>query len=78
MVRLTSHEIIAGSAASTYTATYTVAPKITNVVPRPDSSTKDRTPTIRATVSDAETDLTKDAISLYLDGNSGRSDGVRL
>jgi glucose/arabinose dehydrogenase len=64
-----SHEIIAGSTASTYTATYTIAPRITNVAPRPDSSIRDRTPTIRATVSDAETDLTKDAISLYLDGD---------
>ena len=63
-----SHEIVAGSSASTYTATYTIAPKITSVVPRPDSSIRDRTPTIRATVSDAETDLTKDDISLYLDG----------
>jgi glucose/arabinose dehydrogenase len=65
-----SHEIIAGSAASTYTATYTVVPKISNVFPKPDASTNDRTPTIRAKVGDAETDLTKDAISLYLDGTS--------
>ncbi len=64
-----SHEIVAGGTASTYTATYTIAPKITYVRPRPDSSTTDRTPTIRARVTDAETDLTKAAISLYRDGN---------
>ena len=64
-----SHEIIAGGTASTYTATYTIAPKITNVIPKPDSSTNDRTPAIRATVSDAETDLTKSAISLHVDGD---------
>jgi glucose/arabinose dehydrogenase len=64
-----SHEIVAGSEASTYTASYTITPTITNVIPRRDSSIRDRTPTIRATVSDAETDLTKDDISLYLDGN---------
>jgi hypothetical protein len=64
-----SHEIIAGGTASTYTATYTIAPRISKVMPRPDSSTKDRTPTIRATVGDAETDLTKSDISLYLDGD---------
>ena len=38
------------------------------MVPKPESSTSDRTPTIQATVSDAETDLTKDAISLRVDG----------
>jgi glucose/arabinose dehydrogenase len=66
-----SHEIIAGGVASTYTATYkaNTAPTITNVVPAPGSTTKDRTPTIGATVRDAETDLAKAAISLYRDGN---------
>src|SRR5215211_2604553 len=63
-----SHDIIAGGSPNTYTATYTAVPKISNVVPKPNSSTTERTPTIKATVSDAETDLTKDAISLRLDG----------
>jgi hypothetical protein len=58
------------ASATTYTATYkaNAAPTITNVAPAPDSSTKDRTPTIRARVLDAETDLVKSNISLYVDG----------
>jgi PKD repeat protein len=64
-----SHEIIAGSTASTYPATYTAVPKIGNVVPKPDTSTNLKTPKISATVSDVETDLTKSDISLYLDEN---------
>lgn len=46
------------------------APAITNTEPAPGSSTSDRTPTIRATVSDVETDLTAGRISLRLDGQS--------
>jgi glucose/arabinose dehydrogenase/PKD repeat protein len=65
-----SHEIIAGGAPSTYTATYTAVPKIGNVVPKPDSTTNNRTPMISATVNDLETDLTKSNISLYLDETS--------
>ena len=42
------------------------APMITNT--RPGSKTRDRTPTISATVRDDETDLTESNISLYLDG----------
>ena len=42
------------------------APMITNT--RPGSKTRDRTPTISATVRDDETDLTESNISLYVDG----------
>ncbi len=43
-------------------------PTITSVRPKPDSSTRDRTPKIGATVSDDRTDLAKRDIRLYLDG----------
>jgi hypothetical protein len=36
--------------------------------PVPGSSTRDRTPTIRATVRDARTDLAKRNIRVYVDG----------
>lgn len=42
------------------------APSISNL--RPASTTKDRTPTVRATVRDAQTNLSKTNIRLYLDG----------
>jgi uncharacterized repeat protein (TIGR01451 family) len=40
---------------------------ITDLLPAPGSTTRDRTPTIEATVRDAETDITLSHISLYLD-----------
>jgi dipeptidyl aminopeptidase/acylaminoacyl peptidase len=44
------------------------APTITSVHPAMDSTTRQRTPRIRATVADAETDLTKSDLTLFLDG----------
>jgi glucose/arabinose dehydrogenase len=66
-----SHEIIPGAETATYTATYraNATPTITNVAPAPGSTTRDRTPTVGATVRDAETDLSKANIFLYRNGN---------
>ena len=47
----------------------TTKPRVTSPRPAPGGSTRDRTPNIAATVSDAETDLQQDAIKLSLDGN---------
>jgi Tol biopolymer transport system component len=44
------------------------APKITNLRPAKDSTTTDRTPLIGAKVTDAQTDLAKSNITLFLDG----------
>jgi dipeptidyl aminopeptidase/acylaminoacyl peptidase len=44
------------------------APTVTNLRPPRDSTVTDRTPMIGATVSDAETNLAKSAITLFLDG----------
>ncbi len=44
------------------------APSITPLAPRPASTIKDRTPLIKATVVDKETDLAKSNIKLFLDG----------
>ena len=44
-------------------------PTITNPRPAPGSATRDRTPSIAATVRDAQTDLAKSNIKLYVDGN---------
>jgi hypothetical protein len=44
-------------------------PSISNLKPAPGSSTTDRTPTIGAKVTDAETNLAKSNIKLYVDGN---------
>jgi dipeptidyl aminopeptidase/acylaminoacyl peptidase len=44
------------------------APTITNVRPAMDSTTTDRTPLIGAKVTDAETNLSKSHITLFLDG----------
>jgi glucose/arabinose dehydrogenase/PKD repeat protein len=63
-----THNVIAPASASTYTATFNTAPTISNLVPEPGSIRRDRTPTIRATVRDAETELVKSSISLYRDG----------
>ena len=43
-------------------------PTVTSLRPAPGSSTRDRTPTVRATVSDAHTDLTKANVQLSVDG----------
>ncbi len=42
-------------------------PTITSLAPSPDTSTYDRTPTIEATITDAQTDLSKADIQLYVD-----------
>jgi hypothetical protein len=44
-------------------------PTITNPRPAPGSTTRDRTPSIAATVRDAQTDLAKPDIDLFVDGN---------
>ncbi len=51
----------------------TKPPTITDPRPRPNSTTKDRTPTIAATVRDERTDLAKANISLFLDGRERES-----
>lgn len=43
-------------------------PTIRNVRPSPNSATRDRTPTVRATVKDNSTNLRKGDIKLYVDG----------
>jgi large repetitive protein len=43
-------------------------PTITNIAPGPDSSTRNRTPTIAATVQDERANLSKGNITLNLDG----------
>jgi TolB protein len=50
------------------TAPINTAPTITNMRPAPGSTTTDRTPTIAATVTDAQTNLAKSNITLTLDG----------
>jgi Tol biopolymer transport system component len=44
------------------------APAITNLLPARDSTTTDRTPVIGARVTDAETNLAKANVTLFLDG----------
>lgn len=44
------------------------APTVSQMRPAPGSKTRDRTPTLAAAVSDAQTDLTKSNVTLYLDG----------
>lgn len=46
----------------------TVKPSISGLVPKPGSSTKDRTPAIKATVKDNLMNLSRSHIKLYLDG----------
>lgn len=45
------------------------APTVTNLAPASGGNTTDRTPNIKATVSDVQTDLAKSNITFYLDGN---------
>jgi hypothetical protein len=44
-------------------------PTVDPLRPAPDSSTRDRTPTITATVNDDRTELTNGSIRLYIDGS---------
>jgi subtilisin-like proprotein convertase family protein len=46
------------------------APKVVPVSPAPGSSTRDRTPLIRARAMDAETNLTEARIKLFVDGRA--------
>ncbi len=48
--------------------TANTAPTVTNLSPVPNSTTSDRTPTIKATVTDKETNLQKSNIKFFLDG----------
>jgi hypothetical protein len=45
------------------------SPTISGLKPTPGSTTRDRTPTVGAKVTDAETNLAKSNIRLYVDGN---------
>ena len=46
------------------------APTVTNLQPSPNSTTRDKTPTIRATVKDQQTDLAKANVRLTVDGKA--------
>jgi hypothetical protein len=46
------------------------APTVTNLQPSPNSTTRDKTPTIRATVTDLQTDLAKANVRLTVDGKA--------
>ena len=50
--------------------TASTAPTVTNLSPPPNSTTSDRTPTIKATVADKETNLQKSNIKFFLDGQA--------
>jgi Tol biopolymer transport system component len=50
--------------------TANTAPTVTNLSPPPNSTTSDRTPTIKATVTDKETNLQKSNITFFLDGQA--------
>src|SRR5919112_1754349 len=50
--------------------TANTAPTVTNLSPAPNSTTSDRTPTIKATVTDKETNLQKSNIQFFLDGQA--------
>ncbi len=56
------------SVAIEVTAPDTVAPRIIRLRPEPGARIQDRTPTIKATVRDATTELSRDDIKLYVDG----------
>jgi len=45
-----------------------VRPRVAPRSPKPGSSTRDHTPTVKATVSDSQTNLAKGDIRLFLDG----------
>jgi thermitase len=47
----------------------TIKPRVSSPRPAPGGSTRDRTPNIAATVTDAETELRQGSIKLSLDGN---------
>lgn len=64
--RLNAARAIGASAFSPNTA-----PSISTLYPTPSSATRDRTPTIRATVRDDGTELAKSNIRLYVDGKGG-------
>src|SRR3954453_19265150 len=50
--------------------TANTAPTVTNLSPPPNSTTSDRTPTIKATVTDKETNLQKSNVKFFLDGQA--------
>lgn len=77
---LAAGQVVTATATSTFTsdtsefsAAKTVegntAPTFTKLKPTSGSKTRDRTPLIAATVSDAQTDLAKSNIKLFVDGN---------
>ena len=56
------------SAPMSVVATQNTSPTISSLKPTPGSTTRDRTPTVGAKVTDAETDLAKSNIKLHVDG----------
>lgn len=65
------HVTTVPATARTYTATYRrtgTAPVVQPLSPDPKAKVGDRTPTVRASVWDGETDLAKSNIRFYLDG----------
>ena len=70
-----AHAVVTGAGLATYIATFAdvtpppnAAPTITYPSPVPGTTTRDLTPTIRATVRDDLTDLRKSNLKLYVDG----------
>jgi titin len=77
---LAAGQVVTATATSTFTSdtsefslarkVVNTAPAITNLKPAPDSEIRDRTPLITATVRDAQTNLAKSNIKLFVDGES--------
>ncbi len=73
-----SHVVRTGTAPARYTAFFAdvtpnyAAPVISRLSPVPGASTRDRTPTIGATVRDSQTDLAKANVALIVDGRRVR------
>jgi hypothetical protein len=64
-----SHGVITGAQPRTRTATFArESPKVKVISPKPNSKTRDRTPTIKAKVWDASGDLRAANIKLFVDG----------
>ncbi len=60
--------IIEPTPPETTTPPDTTRPTVSSMSPRPSSTTRDRTPTIKATVRDGQSNLVKGNVKLYVDG----------
>ena len=76
---LAAGQVVTATATSTFTrgtsefskaVAVNTAPTVTNLKPASGSRIRDRTPLVAATVSDAQTDLDKSNIKLFVDGKS--------